>query len=420
MNIVMMTNTYLPLVGGVAQSVHRFTTSLRSRGHNVLVVAPTFDGAPETEQDVVRVPAVQNFNGSDFSVILPLPLNLTTTMEDFDPDLFHSHHPFLLGDSALRKAAARQAPIVFTHHTMYEEYVHYVPLEAGTLREFVKELSTGYANLCDHVIAPSESIKDILLERGVTTPISVVPTGVDIKAFSEGDRGGFRQAHNIPEKAFVIGHVGRLAPEKNLEFVAEAAAKFLAEHRGAWLVVVGGGPSQEPMEKILNETGVGGRVVFAGKLVGQQLVDAYHAFDVFAFGSKSETQGMVLVEAMTAGTPVVGLEAPGVREVVRDKCNGRLIREEEVDAFVEGLRWVASFEGEERRQLRDGVLATAQEFSMNASAAKIERVYEQTVQEYQRRAALEFSDWKVLLGRIEREWDLWANRFAAARAAYTE
>src|SRR5688572_8121139 len=126
MNVVMMTNTYLPHVGGVAQSVHRFTTSLRERGHRVLVCAPTFEGmdAELVEEGVVRVPAVQNFSGSDFSVMLPIPLYLTNTLNEFEPDLFHSHHPFLMGDSALRKAATRQVPIVFTHHTLYEEYVH--------------------------------------------------------------------------------------------------------------------------------------------------------------------------------------------------------------------------------------------------------------------------------------------------------
>lgn len=422
MNIVMMTNTYLPHVGGVAQSVHRFTTSLRARGHRVLVAAPTFEGMdPDlVEEGVVRVPAVQNFSGSDFSVMLPIPLYLTTTLNEFEPDLFHSHHPFLMGDSALRKAATRQIPIVFTHHTLYEEYVHYVPLEADTLREFVKELSTRYANQCDHVIAPSQSVKDILTERGVVTPISVIPTGVKLEDFQNGHRERFREEHQIPQDAFLVGHIGRLAPEKNLGFLSEASAKFLAQKTDAWMLVVGGGDTMEVMKANFSAAGVLDRVVFTGKLTGQPLVDAYHSMDVFAFSSKSETQGMVVMEAMSASNPVVALDASGVREVVRDGENGRLIVQEDIESFVEGLVWVEAQSPEKRQDLIQQALRTAEDFSTDRCAERAEQAYRRTLDEYHRRADTEFTEWKAVLARISKEWELWTHRLAAAKAAIAE
>jgi 1,2-diacylglycerol 3-alpha-glucosyltransferase len=422
MNVVMMTNTYLPHVGGVAQSVHRFTTSLRARGHRVLVCAPTFDGMdPDlVEEGVVRVPAVQNFSGSDFSVMLPIPLYLTNTLNDFEPDLFHSHHPFLMGDSALRKAATRQIPIVFTHHTLYEEYVHYVPLEADTLREFVKELSTRYANQCDHVIAPSQSVKEILEERGVITPISVIPTGVKLEDFQNGHRERFRDEQNIPQDAFLVGHIGRLAPEKNLGFLSEACAKFLVQQPDAWMLVVGGGDTMEVMRQNFTAAGVMDRVVFTGKLIGQPLVDAYHSMDVFAFSSKSETQGMVIMEAMSASNPVVALDASGVREVVNNEVNGRLIFDEDIDAFVAGLAWIHAQSPEKRADLIQQALRTAEDFSTDSCAARAEETYCLTLEAYHRRAESEFTEWKGILARISKEWELWTNRLAAAKAAIAE
>src|SRR3990172_3888517 len=127
MNIVMFTNTYTPHVGGVARSVEAFSGAYRRRGHRVLVVAPEFADQPQHEEDVVRIPAIQNFNGSDFSVVLPVPGSLDDVLDAFKPDIVHAHHPFLLGNTAVRVARFRELPLVFTHHTLYEQYTHYVP-----------------------------------------------------------------------------------------------------------------------------------------------------------------------------------------------------------------------------------------------------------------------------------------------------
>jgi glycosyltransferase involved in cell wall biosynthesis len=126
MNLLMMTNTYSPFVGGVARSVESFTEEFRRRGHRVMVVAPASPGAHKSEADVLRIPAIQKFNGSDFSLRLPVPGFLFSALEKFRPDVVHSHHPYLLGDTALRISALRNVPLVFTHHSMYEKFTHYV------------------------------------------------------------------------------------------------------------------------------------------------------------------------------------------------------------------------------------------------------------------------------------------------------
>ncbi|MGH8489918.1 MAG: glycosyltransferase, partial [Gammaproteobacteria bacterium] len=143
MNILMMTNTYAPHVGGVARSVEGLAGAFRARGHQVLVAAPLFKDTPENERGVIRFPAVKDFNGSAFSVPMPAPLRLVAALKQFRPEIIHSPHPFLLGGTALRVAAARRLPVVFTYHTMYEKYTHYAPGDSQTMKHFVMDLVRG-------------------------------------------------------------------------------------------------------------------------------------------------------------------------------------------------------------------------------------------------------------------------------------
>jgi len=413
----MMTNTYLPHVGGVANSVDAFTQEYRRRGHHVLVVAPEFDGAADDEPDVVRLPAIQNFNGSDFSVRLPAPGYLSRALHDFQPQVVHSHHPFLLGDTALRVAANRALPLVFTHHTMYEQYTHYVPGESRAMRRYVIDLSAGYANLCDQVFAPSESVADVLRERDVAAPIEVVPTGVDARRFASGDGARFRREHEIPADAYVVGHVGRLAPEKNLPVLARAVAAMLRRHDDAHFLLVGEGPSREEIERVFAEDDLSDRLHLVGRKTDQPLVDAYHAMDLFAFASYSETQGMVLTEAMAADVPVVAFDAPGVREVIRDGQNGRLVTDEGIAALTEALDWAHQRSGTKRDEMRRAARETADAFSMPRCADKSLGIYERLLADGPPKSAARASEetpWHAASRLFEMEWNLWTNRARAA------
>ncbi|NHA15407.1 glycosyltransferase [Thioalkalivibrio sp. XN279] len=417
MNILLVTNTYTPHVGGVARSVEAFAGEYRRRGHQVLVVAPEFPDMPADETGVLRVPAIQEFNASDFSVVLPTHPPLTAALDAFGPDIVHSQHPFLLGSTAVRIARYRGLPLVFTHHTLYEQYTHYVPGDSPALKRFTVELATRYANLCDQVFAPSQSIRDLLRERGVRTPIEVVPTGVHIERFAQGDGATVRAQAGIPADALVVGHLGRLAPEKNLALLAEAVAQFIAAEPKAHFLVVGSGPSADEMRAIFATAGVEARLHFAGTLQGQALADALHAMDLFAFASKSETQGMVLTEAMAAGLPVIALDAAGVREVVSDCENGRLLREETPEAFTAALRWAAALDDDASAALRQSALETAAAYSMEQSATTALECYRAV----RVRSADEFEPaqnlWEEILGALRTEWSLFMNLAGASDAA---
>jgi glycosyltransferase involved in cell wall biosynthesis len=406
MNIALLTNTFTPHVGGVAHSVEAFAKAYRELGHRVLVVAPEFEDAPEYEADVFRIPAIQHFNGSDFSVVLPVPSGLSDKMEEFKPDIIHSQHPFLLGMTAVRIARTLDLPLVFTHHTLYEQYTHYVPGDSPAMKRFVIELSTRYANLADQVFAPSESIRDVLIKRGVTSPVLVVPTGVNVELFAHGKGREFRIKRHIPEDAFVVGHMGRLAPEKNLEFLARSVVAFMQEHGQAVFLLVGAGPSQKAVEQIFAQAGLSDRLRMCGVLVKDELADALNAMSVFAFASKSETQGMVLTEAMAAGLPVVALDAPGAREVVVDAGNGRLLRQESEAAFAGALQWMHARSRHEMDVLIAAARATAEAFSMAASARKALAAFDNLRPDPAIRQHEDELGWDQIRGRIKAEWDI--------------
>ena len=289
MRILMMTNTYFPIVGGLEQSVYSFSEEFKTLGHEVLIVTPAFEGMPIEEPGVIRIPAIQKFKGTIFSVNFPVSGLLTRLMKEFCPDIVHSHCPFFMGDFALRLSRQHAIPLVFTYHTMFEQYVHDWPVQNEGVKRFMVKLAAGYSNLVDQVIVPSESVREILLKRGVRTPMEVVPTGVDLEHFSKGNGKAFRQRNQIPLDALVIGHAGRLAPEKNLEFLTNCMVEVLKKDPRVHALIVGLGPSEKMIKDTFKQAGLEKRLHLTGVLHYQHLVDAYFAMDVFAFASLSET-----------------------------------------------------------------------------------------------------------------------------------
>ncbi len=408
MKIAMFTNTYRPHVGGVAKSVHALTGELRDMGHSVMVVAPTF---PDTKVDfnpehgVVRVPALQNFNGSDFSVRLPAPFALTSVLDEFQPDLIHSHHPFLLGDTAIRIARRYSVPLIFTYHTRYEHYTHYVSLDSHAMRTFATQLATEYSNLCDGVVVPSESMQSLLQEQGVNVSTRVIPTGVDTQASVQHDATAWRKKLGLSATDFLIGHVGRLAEEKNLQYLGRSVASVLEKNPDAHFAIAGDGADKEALEQFFASRELSDRVSFCGVLQGQELVDFYASQDLFLFSSVSETQGMVLAEAMAAGTPVIALDAPGAREVVNTH-NGRLLptdasEQEFADAVIEELAQINESDKPK------AALETARRFSQRNCAKSMLDFYQDRLERFEQERNDGMPDaLEPVVNAIKTEWEL--------------
>lgn len=409
MRILMMTNTYFPIVGGLEQSVYSFSEEFKVLGHEVLIVTPTFGGAPIEEQGVIRIPAFQKFNRTIFSVNFPVSRLLTQLMKEFSPDIVHSHCPFFMGDFALRLSRQHAIPLVFTYHTMFEEYTQDLPVQNEGVKRFMVKLVAGYANFVDRLIVPCESVQEILLKRGVKTPMEIVPTGVDLKRFSKGAGKGFREQNHIPLDALVIGHAGRLASEKNLDFLIHCMVEVLKKDVRVHALIVGKGSSEKMIKDTFQEAGLRERVHLVGVLHYQHLVDAYFAMDVFAFASLSETQGIVLIEAMASGAPVVALDAPGARDMVKDGSNGRLLMEMDQPSFSEALLWVLNRSPEETQIIKQAARATAEKYTISASAKHMLAIYEDARSRKSISVGKRNSSQYLFLWRIRAEWDIYKN-----------
>ncbi|MFH1189236.1 MAG: alpha/beta fold hydrolase [Candidatus Omnitrophota bacterium] len=409
----MMSNTYFPIVGGLEQSVYSFSEEFRRLGHEVLIVTPTFQGMPTEEPGVIRIPAFQKFSGTIFSVNFPYSRLLTKLMKEFSPDIAHSHCPFFMGDFALRLSRQHAIPLIFTYHCMFEQYVHDWPVQNEGVKRFIVKLAAGYANMVDRVIVPTESVQEILLKRGVKTTIAVVPTGVDVARFSKGDGKGFRRQNQIPLEAKVIGHAGRLAPEKNLDFLINCMIEALKKDPGAHALIVGKGPAENMIQGAFKEAGLEDRLHLAGVLHYQQLVDAYFAMDLFAFASLSETQGIVLIEAMAAGIPVVALDAPGARDVVEDRKNGRLLNEMDQQSYSEALLSVLHSSPEESKIMKQAARATAQKYTIDISAKHMLEIYEEARSRKAISVGKKNSSQFLFLWRMKAELDIFRNYFGS-------
>lgn len=421
MHILMMTNTYTPIVGGIEEAIRSFAEEYSKLGHKVLIIAPEFDGMPQKEKGVIRIPAIRKFSKTDYSVNLPIPGLLSRFMKLFKPDIIHSHHPFLIGDMALRLSRQYEIPLIFTYHTMFEDYIPYLPIHGEVFRRFVVELAAGYANLCDYVIVPSRNLGNILKDRGVASSIKVVPTGIQMERWQTGDGRGFRQAYGIPDDAFVIGHVGRVCPEKNIEFLAESTAQFLKVFHKAHFLLIGDGPMVQDVRGVFARHGVESRFHHTGILKDQSIVQGYHAMDVFAFTSHSETQGLVLLEAMASGVPVVASDAPAVNEVVNNCYNGRLVQTQHVRDFMTALEWVYTLPSTKLEILQKAARETAQRFSLNLCALQMIDIYRAAKQHYPRPIPEgEGHVWSEIVHRLKGEMALMRNVIDAGETAMKE
>ncbi len=420
MNILMMTNTFTPHVGGVARSVSTFSDELRAMGHKVLVVAPEYEEMPEKEENVIRLPALQNFNGSDFSVSIPIPGHLANYLDKFQPQIVHSHHPFLIGSAAVRISMKYRIPLVFTYHTMYERYTHYVPVDFKALKDFVIKLSVGYANMCELVISPTESISQILRKRNISSPIEIIPTGIRTDDFKTGDPQNFRNKCKIPEDSFVIGCVSRLAPEKNFSFLSECALEFVKNTENSYFLVVGDGPAKKDIENLFLKNSLQSRLLLPGKIQKESIVNAYKAMDLFVFASKTETQGIVLQEAMASSVPVIGLDATGTRDTIEDGANGFLVSSENIADFSKKILDYYKLPAETKNKMQKSALKTAEKYSTRSCAEKLVDNYRKIIASENITEKRDTGNWEKAKSQIKAEWEIIRNIASAASSSISK
>lgn len=315
------TEVYHPIVNGIVASVDGLACGLRAIGHEVYCFAPRMPGYEERDEPVFRMPSLPLPVQAPYRLTLPLVSRRNRHAIINRLDILHAHSPFVTGWMAVRYARRLRIPLVYTYHTQLEEYAHYVPFEPHATRRAASTLTRGFANLADAVIVPTASMRDHLVDLGVTVRVEVIPSGIDLSAFSSGTRSAhLRESLGMRGGERMLLFVSRLAREKNVDLLLDA---LRASPVPARLIIAGDGPERAALEARAVEYRIADRVRFLGPVPRGRLPDLYASADAFVFPSVTETQGLVLVEALAAGTLVIAADAPPVREVLAGA--GRLV-----------------------------------------------------------------------------------------------
>src|SRR5437773_10886758 len=293
MRVGLFTNNYLPFRGGVTTAVETLREGLDALGHRAWVFAPAPARALPEPAFVFRYPSVPAPTYPGFALPLPLSPRLARTARQLQLEIFHAQHPFLLGPAARRLARAEGRPIVFTYHTRYEKYAHYVPLPERLVAALAVRLSCRFASSTDLVVAPSERIATTLRGRGVRTPVAVVPTGVPLALFSPGDRREARRRLGLPADDPLCLYVGRLDREKSVDRIIDAFGSVADAISGARLSLVGQGAHETAVRRRADASPARERIWFHGGRDRDTLPFFYRAADLFPFASETETQGLV-------------------------------------------------------------------------------------------------------------------------------
>lgn len=332
MKILFISDVYFPRINGVSTSIETFRRNLRALGHTVHLIAPDYLTPSADETDILRVPSRHlPMDPEDRLMQYGWVMGHLDKLRAERYDIIHVQTPFVAHYLGTKLSKELDIPCVETYHTFFEEYLyHYIPFVPKMLMRFVaKRFSRHQGNSLDGMVVPSHPMLQVLKNYGIKTPTEVIPTGIEPGSFVAGDRVAFRTSYGIPQDRPVLLFVGRVAHEKNIGFLLKVLARVRTEIPEILLVIAGEGPARESLVQDVATQGLDDNVMFIGYLDRHtELNSCYSSADIFVFSSRTETQGLVLLEAMAQGIPVVSTAELGTRDVLRDGLGVWIAREE--------------------------------------------------------------------------------------------
>ena len=374
MNILLISDVYFPRVNGVSTSVRTFTEQLQNLGHYVHLIAPDYGVETEDEAWITRVPARNIFfDPEDKLKKYGEVLRLLPELQGKEFDLVHIHTPFVAHYAGLKLAKLLEIPVVETYHTFFEDYLHhYLPwIPKFAARGLARRISKKQCNQVDAIVAPSRPMLDVLRNYGVDVPAEVIATGLQASSFGDANGTHFREKYGIPQQRPMLLYVGRVAHEKNIGFLLEVVKFLSIEIPEILLVITGEGPAEASLRSLVKSLGIEKNVQFIGYLDRNiELNACYQAADVFVFASKSETQGLVLLEAMAQGTPVVAIAELGTASILIEG-EGAMIATDNAPEFAQKVHHLLN-DHMRRKQL--GERARAYAFNKWSAATQAERM----------------------------------------------
>lgn len=377
LNIAIVTNNYTPYSGGVVSSINSFVDELHKEGHKAFIITLDFLGREHKDPYyVIRIPSITRFEYK--KNIMAIPWNPTKKLIDIikllKPDVIHAQHPFLLGKSALKVARKLDIPIVFTYHTIYERYAHYVPVPQIITRPIIKKIVISFCKKVDGIISPSNYIKSYLITKKVETKIKKIPSGI-LPLFIKP-----KKIRTNQKKIYNLLTVSRFVKEKNVLFLLQLFSDLYnislkESHCPKFtFTLVGYGAEYDTLKryayrKLKLRQDVLQFICRPSKLI---LSDIYYQSDLFIFASKTDTQGIVLAEAMASGCPIVSLDGPGQRDIIIDGFNGFLCQSAE--QMIEKIVMIAKNK-DLQKILEDNALKTGNQYHPQIMTQKLINFY---------------------------------------------
>ncbi len=375
LRIALFSDSALPIINGVSVSVASLIGELRDQGHSVSLFTSANAGHIDADPNTYRFRAVETPWTRAYPLAYPPFFPMLRKFRQNEFDVIHTHTPFTIGFVGLRWAQSHEIPVVSTYHTLYDRYSHYFPLPRRYIRYKIAKHTSFFYSSVNHVITPSSASARWLRRHSVDTPISIIPTGIPPVTFF--NRSELRQAHGIAPQHRVLLYVGRLAPEKNLETLLQATAIAMSHDLNLRLWLVGDGPHRDACLNLVRVLGIGDKVRFVG-FVQREDVNQYYALaDLFVFSSISETQGLVVQEAMSYGLPAVAVIGGGASAGIENGVNGFIVKND----IHEFSRAMSDVMGDDHlySDLSVGAKRAVRGFSTAAMAEKVVAVYRQVI-----------------------------------------
>lgn len=374
LRIVLVTNNYTPYSGGVVSSIDALTTQLMACGYEVFIITLDFLGNRHDDPPhVIRVPSVVRFRYKSNHMTVPLMPSryLLGILKKLKPTVVHVQHPFFLGEYALKAARMLSIPCIFTYHTIYEQYAYYIPFYQPIVRSIVRKKVLSFCRRVDHIIAPSCAIRDYLLQQKITTPVTIIPSGL-LPLFlptTSIDKSDRFERHD----PFRLLLVSRFVKEKNIPFLFDVVAKL--DPKKVHLIVAGYGQEEFFLKQYAYDVCHLSQesVQFMIRPDKKTLARLYKQADLFLFSSTSDTQGLVLAEAMGGDTPVVALDGPGQRDIIKNDYNGFLVTSSE--QMITKIEQIIN-DKDLLERLKAGARATALQYNPVKLTERIISVYQ--------------------------------------------
>lgn len=317
MNILLVTDTYEPQINGLVTALKIYKSALEKKKINVYLLVPKAN-FPQ-EKNVISIFSLPFPFLSGYKIVLPPSMKKIKYMKNLEIDLIHTHSPFFLGIYVIVIAKKFSIPVVHTYHTYFEEYLHYVKLPVFIGRLLIKYFSLWYCKYMNEIIVPSKFMKNVLVKYGLKKKIEIIPTGYYLDYFKNSVNIDWREKLQIPKKSKILLYVGRLAKEKNLYFLIDLLKELIIKYPNLYLIFTGDGPEKKHLIKYSLNNKVNNNIKFTGFIEQKELKAIYQTGDIFVFPSLTETQGLVILEAILNKLPIIAFYERGVKSIMPEK-----------------------------------------------------------------------------------------------------